>query len=101
MKKILVIEDNAVVRNTVMRILQSAGYEVVIANSRGPETLTDLIDELGSNGPAWKPHVGQDAGNHRSKSFISLVSKTSSPGFEPQRGAIVVMADVKRISGRA
>jgi DNA-binding response OmpR family regulator len=31
-KKILVIEDNAVVRNTVMRILQSAGYEVVIAN---------------------------------------------------------------------
>lgn len=32
MKKILVIEDNAVVRNTMMRILQSAGYDVVIAN---------------------------------------------------------------------
>lgn len=32
MKKILVIEDNAIVRNTVMRILQSAGYEVVTAN---------------------------------------------------------------------
>jgi two-component system, chemotaxis family, chemotaxis protein CheY len=31
-KKILVIEDNAMVRNTVMRILQSAGYQVVIAN---------------------------------------------------------------------
>jgi CheY-like chemotaxis protein len=31
-KKILVIEDNAVVRNTMMRILQSAGYDVVIAN---------------------------------------------------------------------
>jgi CheY-like chemotaxis protein len=39
MKKILVIEDNAIVRNTVMRILQSAGYEVVIANDglRGVE----------------------------------------------------------------
>jgi DNA-binding response OmpR family regulator len=31
MKKILVIEDNLIVRNTVMRILQSAGYRVVTA----------------------------------------------------------------------
>lgn len=31
MKKILVIEDNAIVRNTVMRILQTAGYAVVTA----------------------------------------------------------------------
>lgn len=32
MKKILVIEDNQIVRNTVMRILQTAGYSVVTAN---------------------------------------------------------------------
>ena len=32
MQKILVIEDNAIVRNTVMRILESAGYKVVTAN---------------------------------------------------------------------
>jgi len=32
MTKILVIEDNAIVRNTVTRILQSAGYAVVTAN---------------------------------------------------------------------
>ena len=32
MKKILIIEDNAIVRNTVSRILQSAGYQVVTAN---------------------------------------------------------------------
>jgi CheY-like chemotaxis protein len=31
MQKILVIEDNPIVRNTVMRILQSAGYSVVTA----------------------------------------------------------------------
>ena len=31
MKKILVIEDNAVVRSTVTRILQTAGYTVVTA----------------------------------------------------------------------
>jgi CheY-like chemotaxis protein len=32
MKKILVIEDNAIVRNTMTRILQAAGYTVVTAN---------------------------------------------------------------------
>jgi len=32
MKKILVIEDNLIVRNTVTRILQTAGYTVVTAN---------------------------------------------------------------------
>jgi two-component system, chemotaxis family, chemotaxis protein CheY len=31
MKKILVIEDNPIVRNTLMRILQSAGYGVITA----------------------------------------------------------------------
>jgi CheY-like chemotaxis protein len=32
MNKILVIEDNAIVRNTVIRILEAAGYRVVSAN---------------------------------------------------------------------
>ena len=32
MKKILVIEDNAIVRNTMMRILQAAGYTVITAD---------------------------------------------------------------------
>lgn len=31
MTKILVIEDNPIVRNTMMRILQSAGYTVITA----------------------------------------------------------------------
>ncbi|HVA12021.1 MAG TPA: response regulator [Stellaceae bacterium] len=32
MQKILVIEDNAIVRNTISRILGAAGYTVVLAN---------------------------------------------------------------------
>ena len=32
MKKILVIEDNVIVRNTMTRILEAAGYAVVMAN---------------------------------------------------------------------
>jgi CheY-like chemotaxis protein len=31
-KKILVIEDNVIVRNTMSRILEAAGYAVVMAN---------------------------------------------------------------------
>ena len=36
----------------VARALVARGYQVVIANSRGPETLTELIDELGPNARA-------------------------------------------------
>jgi len=36
----------------VAKVAIAAGYDVVIANSRGPETLTDLIDELGAKARA-------------------------------------------------
>ncbi|WP_074401083.1 NADPH-dependent F420 reductase [Agromyces aureus] len=36
----------------VARAAVANGYEVVIANSRGPETLADLIEELGPNATA-------------------------------------------------
>ncbi|MET0416740.1 MAG: NADPH-dependent F420 reductase, partial [Actinoplanes sp.] len=32
---------------TVARLATAAGYDVVVSNSRGPETLKDLVDELG------------------------------------------------------
>lgn len=32
---------------TVARLAVAAGYDVVMSNSRGPETLRDLVDELG------------------------------------------------------
>ncbi|MGD9530479.1 MAG: NADPH-dependent F420 reductase [Pseudonocardia sp.] len=35
------------VGSQIARAAIANGYEVVIANSRGPETLTDLVDELG------------------------------------------------------
>ena len=38
--------------SNVARAAVAAGYTVVIANSRGPETLTDLIAELGPNASA-------------------------------------------------
>lgn len=34
---------------TAAKLLVAAGHEIAIANSRGPETLTDLVNELGAN----------------------------------------------------
>ncbi|WP_061965660.1 NADPH-dependent F420 reductase [Demequina aurantiaca] len=39
------------------------GYEVVISNSRGPETLGDLIDELGSKATAATAEDAAEAGD--------------------------------------
>jgi predicted dinucleotide-binding enzyme len=33
--------------STVARLAVDAGHDVVLSNSRGPETLTDLVDQLG------------------------------------------------------
>jgi len=38
--------------STVARLAVSAGYDVVLSNSREPETLTDLVDGLGSRARA-------------------------------------------------
>jgi 8-hydroxy-5-deazaflavin:NADPH oxidoreductase len=37
---------------TVARLAVAAGYDVVLSNSRGPETLKDLVDELGPRASA-------------------------------------------------
>jgi predicted dinucleotide-binding enzyme len=33
---------------TVARLAVAAGYDVVLSNSRGPQTLTNLVADLGS-----------------------------------------------------
>ena len=37
---------------TVARLSVAAGYQVVLSNSRGPETLKDLVEELGPHASA-------------------------------------------------
>ncbi len=44
------------------RGLVARGHEVVISNSRGPETLADLVDELGPNASAATAHDAAEAG---------------------------------------
>ena len=40
---------------TVARLAVDAGHDVVLSNSRGPETLSDLVDQLGPHARAATP----------------------------------------------
>jgi 8-hydroxy-5-deazaflavin:NADPH oxidoreductase len=48
---------------TVARLAVAAGYSVIVSNSRSPQTLTDLVDELGPNARAATPAEAADGGD--------------------------------------
>lgn len=45
------------------RLAAAAGYDVVLSNSRGPSTLTDLVAEIGPRARAATPAVAAAAGD--------------------------------------
>lgn len=49
--------------SVVARLAVAAGYDVVLSNSRGPETLKDLVDELGPHARAGTPAEAGAAGD--------------------------------------
>ena len=49
--------------STVARLAVEAGYEVVLSNSRGPETLADLVAELGPRASAATSAEAASAGD--------------------------------------
>lgn len=51
------------VGSQIARAAIASGYDVVIANSRGPETLQDLIDELGPSARAATATGAAEAGD--------------------------------------
>ncbi|WP_067498823.1 NADPH-dependent F420 reductase [Actinoplanes sp. TFC3] len=48
---------------TVARLAVAAGYDVVLSNSRGPETLTELVSELGDKARAASAPEAATAGD--------------------------------------
>lgn len=46
---------------TLARLAVTAGYDVVLSNSRGPETLRELVDELGPRARAAAPAEAAEA----------------------------------------
>jgi predicted dinucleotide-binding enzyme len=48
---------------TLARLLAEHGHEVVLSNSRGPETLTDLVSEIGDSARAATAAEAAEAGD--------------------------------------
>ena len=49
--------------STVARLAVKAGYDVVLSNSRGPETLSELAEELGPHAKAGTPTQAAEEGD--------------------------------------
>ena len=74
--------------STVARLAVEAGHDVVLSNSRGPETLTELVDELGPHARAATPAEAAAAGELVVVT-IPLKAYRQVP-VEPLRGKVVI-----------
>ncbi|GAA0527323.1 NAD(P)-binding domain-containing protein [Paractinoplanes ferrugineus] len=57
------IIGSGLIGGTVARLAVNAGYDVVVSNSRGPETLADLVAELGDKARAGTAVEAAEAGD--------------------------------------
>jgi 8-hydroxy-5-deazaflavin:NADPH oxidoreductase len=74
--------------STVARLAVNAGHDVVLSNSRGPETLADLVDELGPQARAATPTEAAAAGDIVVVT-VPLRAYRQVP-VEPLRGKVVI-----------
>jgi 8-hydroxy-5-deazaflavin:NADPH oxidoreductase len=58
------IIGSGMIGGTVARLSVAAGYHVVVSNSRGPETLDELVAELGPLASAGSAEQAAEAGEH-------------------------------------
>jgi len=73
---------------TLARLAVAHGYEVVVSNSRGPQTLVDLVAELGDHARAGTPQEAAEAGDIVVVT-IPLKSYREVP-VEPLAGKVVI-----------
>jgi 8-hydroxy-5-deazaflavin:NADPH oxidoreductase len=74
--------------STVARLAVDAGYDVVLSNSRGPETLSELVDQLGPRARAATAVEAAAAGDLVVVS-VPLRAYREVP-VEPLRGKVVI-----------
>jgi predicted dinucleotide-binding enzyme len=74
--------------STVARLAVAAGHDVVLSNSRGPETLADLVAELGPRARAATPAEAAAAGDLVVVT-VPLRAYRDVP-VEPLRGKVVI-----------
>ncbi|MFD3505113.1 NADPH-dependent F420 reductase [Streptomyces sp. NPDC058678] len=63
MNKTLGLIGSGNINSAVARLAVAAGLDVVLSNSRGPETLADLVAELGEHARAATPAEAAEAGD--------------------------------------
>jgi 8-hydroxy-5-deazaflavin:NADPH oxidoreductase len=74
--------------STVARLAVDAGHDVVLSNSRGPETLSDLVAELGPHARAATPAEAAAAGD---VVVVTIPMKAyRDVPVEPLRGKVVI-----------
>jgi predicted dinucleotide-binding enzyme len=74
--------------STVARLAVDAGYDVVVSNSRGPETLTDLVAELGDHARAG---TAEEAAAEGDLVVVTVPLKAyRQVPVEPLRGKVVI-----------
>src|SRR6478735_3650905 len=73
---------------TVARLAIAAGHDVVLSNSRGPETLADLVAELG---PRARAATAQEAGEAGDLVVVTVPFKAYlDVPVEPLAGKVVI-----------
>ncbi|MCU1457426.1 MAG: putative dinucleotide-binding enzyme [Actinomycetia bacterium] len=74
--------------STVAKLALANGYDVVMSNSRGPETLTDLVAELG---PGARAATGAEAAAAADIAVVSIPFKAyPAVPVEPLAGKVVI-----------
>jgi len=74
--------------STVARLAVNAGHDVVLSNSRGPETLASLVEELGPGARAGTPEEAASQGDLVVVT-VPLTAVDDVP-VEPLRGKVVI-----------
>ena len=74
--------------SAVARLAVDAGYDVVLSNRRGPETLTDLVEQLGPRARAATPADAAATGDIVVVT-VPLAAYRQVP-VEPLRGKVVI-----------
>ena len=98
--------------STVARLAVDAGHDVVLSNSRGPETLADLVAELGPRARAGSGAEAAAAGDlvlvstplsaYASLPAAALDGKTvlDTGNYYPQRDGQIAPLDAGELTGR-
>jgi len=74
--------------STVARLAVDAGYDVVLSNSRGPETLSDLVERLG---PRARAATAVEAAEAADIAVVTVPLKNyRQVPVEPLRGKVVI-----------